>query len=115
MSAQQLAFPDPTTLDSPRKLMEAALTWIEANPEAWDWIVKAAQRDAIELGRVRVKSYIETLRFKPLPWATETIKLPNAFSAAFTRILAEWYPDLRNRIPRASSKLDGCAIPPRPY
>lgn len=102
-------------LESPEGLMAAALLWIDANPGGWDFIVGAAQRDALDFGRVRVKSYIESLRFMPGGNATRTYKLPNAFSPAFTRILWEWHEELRPSIPRASSKLDGLAIPGRPY
>jgi hypothetical protein len=97
------------------KLMTDTLAWIETNPEAWDALVGMAQRDALDFGRVRIKSYIESLRYRDLGYATRTVKLPNAFSAAFSRILGEWHPELRHAIPMASSKLDGCVVPPRSY
>ena len=95
--------------------MTAALAWIENNPGGWDYIVGAAQRDSLDFGRVRVKAYLETLRFMPSGNATRTYKLPNALSAAFTRILWEWHEELRPSIPRASSKLDGLVVPPRSH
>lgn len=113
----QLTLPETRTLrpQKPKDLLQDALAWIAENPKAWDFIVGAAQRDALECGCVRVKSYIEFLRYTPLPWATEVIKLPNAFSSAFGRILRAWHPELENYIPLQHSKLDGCAIPERPY
>lgn len=100
---------------SPRELMEAALTWIHDNPEAWDLLVDYAMQDAARYGLVRVKRYIEDLRMSPLTTRPDKpgAKLPNAFSPAFGRILAAWYPEIANAIPTASSKLDGCTIPPR--
>ena len=101
-------------MESPDGLLTAALTWIDENPEAWHYIVKSAQLDALEIGRIRVKSYVEFLRYKPLPYTTKRIKLPNAFSAPLGRILAEWYPELAHAIPLNASKCDGLTIPPRP-
>jgi hypothetical protein len=112
----QLTLPVPEKrMESAEGTMLTALAWIDANPEAWDRIVGGAQRDSLEFGRVRVKSYIEHLRFTRIGSATTTYKLPNGFSAAFTRILWEWHPELRPSIPRASSKLDGLVVPPRSY
>ena len=112
----QLQLPDARQLEAqrPRDLMADCLAWIETHPEAWDFIVGAAQRDALDCGRVSVKSYIESLRRRRMQWATEQVKIPNAYSAPIGRILAEWYPDLRPAIPLAHSKLDGCEVPPRP-
>ena len=100
-------------LESAEGLMAAALTWIAENDAAWHYIVMHARMDAKKGGRVRIKRYMEAVRDMRLIDATERIKLPNAFSAAFTRILWEWEPELRPAIPRASSKLDGVVIPPR--
>lgn len=115
MTAVQLTFParrlEP---QSPRELMESALTWIAANPAAWSLLVEYAHQDAARLGRVRVKRYIEDLRCSPLVKSPDRggVKLPNAYSAAFTRILAAWFPELAFAIPTAASKLDGVAVPP---
>lgn len=102
-------------LESPEGLMAAALTWIADNPEGWDFIVGAAQRDALDGIRVSPKLYIEMARRRSMKWASERVKLPNAFSPAFARILAAWYPELRPYIRLAPSKLDGCVIPPRTH
>ena len=99
----------------PTELMEAALTWIEANPEAWQFIVAGAQHDALEIGRVRIKSQMEALRYRKLAWATKPIKLPNSLSAPFGRILAEWHQEIAHAIPLNASKTDGMSIPPRSY
>ena len=100
---------------SPRQLMEAALTWITVNPAAWSLFVEYAHQDAARYGIVRVKRYIEDIRMSPLVARPDKagVKLPNAFSSAFSRILAAWYPELAPYIPTASSKLDGVVIPPR--
>lgn len=99
----------------PRDLMAEALAWIDENPKAWDWIVGAAQRDSLEIGTVRIKSYIEHLRYTPLPWANDVIKLPNAYSAPFGRILVAWHPELEPFVKLTHSKVDGCVLPERPY
>jgi hypothetical protein len=106
-------------LESAEGTMSAALTWIANNDAAWNYIVMHARMDANPRdgrpGRVRVKAYLEAVRQMRTMYATERIKVPNSFSAAFTRILWEWEPDLRNAIPRASSKLDGLVVPPRSH
>jgi hypothetical protein len=112
----QLAF-DTRKLEpqSPRQLMESALTWITVNPAAWSLIVHTAHRDADRYGRVDVKLAISIVRRSPLCTRPDKagVRLPNAFSSAFSRILAAWYPELAPYIPTASSKLDGVVIPPR--
>ncbi len=102
-------------MEAPEGLMLAALAWIDENPEAWRWITNAARLDAMECGRVFIKGYIESLRHRPLPHGSRDFKIPNAFSAAFTRILRAWHPELEHAIPVNRSKLDGVTIPPRPY
>ena len=110
----QLALPvTERRMESAEGLMLAALAWIETNDAAWHYNVMHARMDENKGGRVRIKRYMEAVRDMRLIDATERIKLPNAFSAAFTRILWEWEPELRHAIPRASSKLDGLVIPPR--
>lgn len=100
---------------APTELLEAALAWISANPKAWEFIVSAAQRDALDIGRVRVKWYLEALRYGNVEWATESVKVPNALSAPFGRILVAWHPELKPFVPLAHSKTDGMSVPPRPY
>lgn len=116
MSAVQLTLADTRSLEAqrPRDLMGDALTWIDTNREAWEYLVRVARDDAHRIKRVRVKSYIEDLRTRRLPYATRYIKLPNAFSAPLGRILASWYPDIAPYIPLKHSKTDGCAVPPCP-
>ena len=115
----QLQLPDTRSLEAqrPRDLMEDALVWIERNPEAWQRLVRLAHTDAERGGRVRVKSYIEFLRISPLVRHVtgSPVKLPNAYSAPFGRILRAWYPELAEFIPLAHSKTDGLVIPERPY
>jgi hypothetical protein len=105
---------DLTKLAAPEALMAAAVAWIAENPSAWDFIVGAAQRDALETGRVRIKAYVEYLRFTPIGQSTKQVKLANALSAPFGRILAAWEPQLAQYIPLNHSKLDGVVIPPKP-
>lgn len=114
MSATQLTL-DTRSLEPQKadELMEAAIVWIRENPEAWDYLVASARDDAQRFGRVRVKSSMELLRFASIRGVHGPVKLPNAYSAAFTRILADWCPELAPFIPKATSKLDGCVIPPR--
>ena len=102
-------------LESPEGLMAAALTWIRENPDGWSFIVGAAQRDSLDNVPVSPKLYIEMLRRRSVTWATDRVKLPNAFSPAFARILREWHPEVRPWLRLAPSKLDGVVIPPRPY
>lgn len=114
----QLALPDTRSMkaQSPQQLMEAALAWIEENYYGWTQVVHHARRDARDIGRVRVKSYIEELRYdaRLAHYSGGPVKLPNAFSAAFSRILVAWYPELAAAVPVAHSKLDGVTIPPAP-
>jgi hypothetical protein len=100
----------------PRDVMADALEWIEQNRFGWTTIVHRAGRDARTLGRVRIKKYIEDLRddSRVDNRAGRPVKLPNAFSAPFGRILAAWYPELADAIPMQHSKVDGCVVPPRP-
>lgn len=105
---------DPPHLESPTKLLLATLAWIDSNRAAWTMLVRWAHQDAQQLGRVRVKRYLEDLRCSPLVASGRGVKLPNAMSASIGRILAAWYPGIANAIPTASSKLDGLTIPPRP-
>lgn len=114
----QMQLPDTRSMkaERPRTLMEKALAWIEDNPFGWTYIVTQARFDARTRERVRVKKYIEDLRDAAgvSPASGSPVKLPNAFSAPFGRILAAWYPELDQHIPLASSKVDGVVIPPRP-
>jgi len=112
----QLALPvSDKRLQSPEGLMTAALAWIDENPAAWSRLVRAAQDDAEECRAVFVKAYVEHLRRQPVTNGSQSYKLPNAFSAAFTRILREWHPELAPYIKANRSKLDGMTIPGRPY
>lgn len=92
-------------------LMEAALTWIRENPKAWETIVVASHQDSKYVRRVRIKSYIEGIRGNSMV-NSSGVKLRNAYSAPFGRILAAWYPELKAHIPLNRSKVDGCVIPP---
>ena len=105
---------DRPHLESPQKLLLTALSWIDSNRAAWTMLVRWAHADAGSLGRVRVKRYMEDLRCSPLVASERGVKLPNALSPAFGRILAAWYPAIAHAVPLASSKLDGMGIPPRP-
>ena len=117
MTAVQLTFDARRiTPQSPRQLLEAALAWIADNPAGWDYIVSDARIAATMHRPVRVKRSMEDLRDSVVirrPDGSQ-VKLPNALSPAFSRILAAWHPELAEWIPTASSKLDGVAIPPRP-
>ena len=118
MNAHQLELPDTRSLkpQTPRQLLEDALRWIEENHGPWMRLVAYAKHDAEFGGRVRVKSYVEALRMHyDVEHAQGPIKLPNALSAPFGRILAAWYPELAPYIPLAHSKLDGLTIPAKPY
>ena len=114
----QLALPvTERRMESPEGLMQAALAWITENPEAWSAIVGAAQRDALDGGRVRVKLYAEYLRLRSdVSPATRRVKFPNALTPAFGRVLRAWHPEIPAKcIPLKPSKLDGVVIPPRSY
>ncbi len=95
------------------ELMDAALSFIAKNPEAWDWLVEMAEEDAQRIGRIRIKRYIEDMRVMRFPWDTSVVKIPNAYSAPFGRIIRAWYPELAAFVPVAVSKCDGCVIPER--
>jgi len=120
---QQLTLPDTRALESPRVLMESALTWIAENPDAWHWFVNAARLEADTYERVSVKGLMEGLRRHRIPYATASVKLPNSYSAAFSRILRAWHGHetirgnvtLADCIPVSRSKLDGVSVAPRPY
>ena len=125
----QLALPvNEKRMESPEGLMQAALLWIQENPEAADFLVGAAQRDALDGVPVRFKWYAEMLRSGyvydehgqlvmrkriPLTALHRNIVFPNALTAALARIFCEWHPELRASTKLAASKLDGCVIPPR--
>lgn len=113
MMQTALDFTDPH-LESPERLLTATLAWIDSNRAAWTMLVRWAHLDAYAGRRVRVKRYLEDLRDSPLVESSRGLKIPNAISAAIGRILGRWYPAIANAIPTASSKLDGCTIPPRP-
>jgi len=104
-----------TTPEHADQMLTKALQWIAANPRAWDRLVVMAADDAVTVKRVRIKAYIETLRMLPITeWPDSSpVKLPNAFSASFGRILRSWHPELAEFIPMAHSKVDGCVIPSR--
>lgn len=112
----QLTLPDTRGMRPRRSgdLMVDALEWIDANRSAWMDIARAAHTDAVTIKRVRVKRYLEDMRVSPKVASAGPVKLPNAFSAPFGRILRAWYPDLAEYIPLGHSKTDGCSIPPRP-
>ncbi len=119
MTPEQMTFPDTRAMTplASRDLMADALAWIDANKGAWRTLVRIAKTEALTIRRVRVKSYIEELRGMrgvDNPDTASPVKLPNAFSAPFGRILAAWYPDLTEYIPLHRSKADGCVIPPCP-
>ena len=115
---QQMMLPSMRRLEatSPKQLMTAALAWIEANYYAWTWIVRQARVDADLLGRVRVKRYIEEVRYSPdvVSVTKSPVKVANALSAPLGRILAAWYPSIAGSIPLTQSKLDGMTVPPCP-
>jgi hypothetical protein len=103
-------------IQSAEGLLAAALTWIEENPTAWDHIVGAAQRDALDGTPVRLKYYVEALRADPdLKHASREFKIPNGLTAALGRVLHEWHAEVAPYLRLKPSKLDGCSIPPRPY
>jgi len=107
----QLSFDDPRRMEpeSAAGLMADALAWIAANPGLWQLLVEWAYRDAARYERVYVKSYIEELRKSPMlnrP-GNQPVKLKNALSAPFGRILRDSYPDIREYVPIRSSKCDG--------
>ena len=114
----QMELPDTRSMkaERPRTLMERALAWIEENYYGWTYIVVKARADARDRGRVRVKKYIEDLRDDThlSRVAGSPVRLPNAYSAPFGRILAEWYPELAESVPLGHSKVDGLSIPPCP-
>jgi hypothetical protein len=114
----QLTIPRMSRLEatSPKRLMTDAVAWIDANLYAWVWIVRQARLDADLLGRVRVKRYIEEVRYSPdvVRVTNSPVKVANALSAPLGRILAAWYPSLASSIPLTHSKLDGMIVPPCP-
>lgn len=114
----QLTLPDTSRMEAqrPRDLMADAVAWIEDNRDAWRYIVSEARHDAATLRRVRVKSYIEVLRYCNRVTRPDgsPVKLPNAYSAPIGRLLAAWYPDLAHAVPLGHSKTDRCEIPPAP-
>jgi len=116
MIAEQLAFDDPRrmTADGSGDLMADALAWIEDNPGAWKLMVEWAYRDASRYGTVRIKAYVEELRLSPLVRRPtgQPVKLKNALSAPFGRIMRDRYPELAPYIPIRASKCDGTVIPP---
>lgn len=107
----QLSFDDPRRMEpeSAAGLMADALAWIDANPGAWKLLVEWAYRDAARYGRVRIKSYIEELRMSPMlnSPGNQPVKLKNALSAPFGRILRDRYPEIAPYVPIRSSKCDG--------
>lgn len=112
----QLTLPDTRALKptSSRDLMADALLWIGDNTYGWLRFAMRAIEDGRATGHVSVKRNIEDLRRSPYVSGVGAIKLPNAYSAPFGRILRAWYPELAGCIPMHVSKVDGCAIPPCP-
>lgn len=101
-----------------RDLMEEAIEWIAANRAGWAYIVAHTRADVLLGRRVAIKRYLEELRDDPTiaPGRDgETVKLKNALSAPFGRILAAWYPEMKPLVPLHQSKCDGCIVPPRPH
>lgn len=95
-----------------RRMMTDAVEWIDENPLGWAFIVASARDDANRRGRVRIKRYIEDLRDDPSVVRQQgPVKIQNALSAPFGRILAAWYPELAPCIPMHSSKTDGVVVP----
>lgn len=116
---QQLTLPDTSDLEaqSPRELLEDAYAWVSANRLVWQRaFVDRAYADID--GRVSVKRYIEDARATQDGIARkdgQPFKVKNGYSPAFARFLRAWHPELKDAIPLASSKLDGCRVPERPY
>ena len=118
MIAVQTAFPTRAMEpQAPNELIEECVHWIEANMAAWlTGFVARAAKDARSRGRVRVKKYAEDVRDSSLIGPDgKPVKLPNAYTPIFGRLLREWHPELADFIPLNSSKFDGCVFPARPY
>jgi hypothetical protein len=111
MDEQQL-YTYATRAQSPADLMEGSIRWIGEHPEAWDAMVIVSQDAHVNGKRINIKGYIEYIRSSSVYSEFGGIKLRNAYSAPFGRILAAWYPELEGSIPMARSKVDGCIIPP---
>ena len=111
---------DTRTLEpeTARQLMEGALVWIDANRLAWQRLfVDRALADSGAGRRVNVKRYIEDARESRM-FMTPTgspLKLKNAWSAPFGRLIAAWHPSTAPHITLHASKVDGSVLPPRPY
>jgi hypothetical protein len=90
-----------------QETMDAALAWIRTNPEAWSRIERAAQGDHLDGVTIRIAWYVQDLRRS----GNGTVR--NSFTAAFGRILVEWFPEIKPSIRLASSKCNGVTIPPR--
>jgi len=113
---EQLTIPfPPLEAQGARRMMETALSWIEDNREGWRYIVDSARYDVDKHRRTRIKRYIEDLRDDvAVRHQSGPVKLQNALSAPFGRILAAWHPELAEYIPMHASKTDGIVIPARP-
>lgn len=98
-----------------RDLMADALAWIEDNHAAWLYFVDAVERNVWKYGTdANVKGAFAQLRYSGLAPDGQPVKLNNNWTAAFGRILREWYPHLAVAVKTRDSKTDGAVIPPKP-
>ena len=80
--------------------------WIEANPEAWEFMKKSAQDSADSNRMFGVKSLCEHVRWHMYAEGHDGFKLNNNYSAAFARRLIEEVPDCAQYLRTRSSVMD---------
>lgn len=105
--AEQLARGRYRITDASESVYFARL-WIEANPDAWAYIVKRALTDARAKRRVSIAQLVEDVRrIDFVNHNGQPFKINNRLRPGLARILARDYPEIASYIEMRKAACDG--------
>lgn len=103
MSAEQMALVFETRGERFRR---EADEWIDANPEAWEFMVESARASARAGRRFGIGSLVEHVRWHMFAQGTDSFKCNNNFRAPFARRLIREVPECEPYITTRASVTD---------
>lgn len=89
-------------------MINGADEWIEANQEAWDYMVSQAKMCADRRRRFSIASLCEHVRWRMYAQGVDNFKVNNDYNAVFARRLIDVVPECADYITRRRSKVDAC-------
>ncbi len=106
MSAEQMALVFETRGERFRR---EADEWIDANPDAWEFMVESARASARAGRRFGIGSLVEHVRWHMFAEGVDGFKCNNNFRAPFARRLIKEVPECEPYITTRSSMVDACS------